>query len=926
MRQPFQKFNNEQQNGQVATITDFSSFDSGEAYGKIKQAEINFINEVAEVLKKNDLIEPENGFIADGSLHTCADKNKPRRQRGRYAIHKERPLSAEFWIKGQDCVQSYSAKPESSMTNNEHEIFFARIKRLEEQQKKEWDKGKQVNMRFARLLYGSYPEARDDNPFLRQKGISGFGLIKADPKTGNIVVPVYRGDNNSIVNIQYLSLTRTDNEKNERFLFKEKIYGHFFFPADKGHERDPILIAEDFATGASLYAATGYETWITFSPYNLAKVAIHIASKNQNSGRTAIICADYDPPSEKIQEEGGIGVYLAREAAELIGGCLAICPPVGLSGRGNFNNLLIARGIEAVAAEIHKSLDAGCLQQADPLPQNFEIKFNDLYYNQCFENGKKEQIYLCSKIKVLGKSRTDDSDAWGLYIEWKDDDHEMHSGILQKSSLAAYDRAQKVIGFLMDEGLNVTGNRGHWEYIYKFFLEYKTKRRVTSVNTLGWHHDSFVMPDKVYGLQNAEDIIVLDKKINKKLFQVAGSYEEWLQIPILCIGNTRLVFALCCAFAAVLLRPANLESGAFSLEGESSSGKTSALKIAASVFGCYESHINQWRATDNALEGIASIFSDNLLLIDELGQGDPRAVSQVSYMITSGQGKARMNRNADLRRTNVWRTLVLSSGEVGLADKLLEKGETVKAGQQVRFVGIPTSKKDIQDTHNLPNEAVMLKQLCEIALHNYGHAGRMFLESITVPETLVELKETLPKIIDDYVGEICPEKADGQVRRVAQRFALVAIAGDMAIQNEILPVEIDPFNAVKACFDCWLEARGGTESAEKIAILERMRLCLEKHGKDRFQSLEPPLDNDGNPRPSFIRDRIGFTDDDGKYYILPESFKQIMQGFNPKQAAKILYESGWIFKVEQGRFTKRKSLPELGQQHVYHIMMPEADD
>lgn len=200
------------------------------------------------------------------------------------------------------------------------------------------------------------------------------------------------------------------------------------------------------------------------------------------------------------------------------------------------------------------------------------------------------------------------------------------------------------------------------------------------------------------------------------------------------------------------------------------------------------------------------------------------------------------------------------------------------------------------------------------------------MKNLTQPETLTELKETLPKMLDDYVMKICPEEADGQVKRVAQRFALVDIAGDLAIQHGILPAEIASMNAVKACFDSWLEACGGTESAEKIAILERIRLCLEKHGAEQFQPFPPPEDSEGEePFTPFIRNRLGFKDDNG-FYILPESFKQIMQGYNPKQAVKILYEAKWIFSLEKGRYTKRRTLSELGQQYVYCIRIPQAKE
>jgi putative DNA primase/helicase len=76
-------------------------------------------------------------------------------------------------------------------------------------------------------------------------------------------------------------------------------------------------------------------------------------------------------------------------------------------------------------------------------------------------------------------------------------------------------------------------------------------------------------------------------------------------VAALCVGNSRLAFAVACAFAGPLLRPAGVESGGFHYRGDSSSGKTTALKVAASVYGG-AGYLQRWRTTDNALEAIAA--------------------------------------------------------------------------------------------------------------------------------------------------------------------------------------------------------------------------------------------------------------------------------------------------------------------------------
>src|ERR1700716_3688441 len=96
------------------------------------------------------------------------------------------------------------------------------------------------------------------------------------------------------------------------------------------------------------------------------------------------------------------------------------------------------------------------------------------------------------------------------------------------------------------------------------------------------------------------------------------------------------------------------------------------------------------RTTANALEGAAAIHSDTLLALDELGMIDPREeAAAAAYQLAAGSGKGRSARDGSLRASMTWRTMVISTGEVRLSDKLVEGKQRARAGQQVRLVDIP---------------------------------------------------------------------------------------------------------------------------------------------------------------------------------------------------------------------------------------------
>ena len=154
------------------------------------------------------------------------------------------------------------------------------------------------------------------------------------------------------------------------------------------------------------------------------------------------------------------------------------------------------------------------------------------------------------------------------------------------------------------------------------------------------------------------------------------------------------MLSVCAALAPPLLDLVEAESGGMHLRGSSSIGKTTALRVAGSVWGGGGAHgyIRSWRATDNGLEGVALAHCDALLCLDELSQVAPQAAAEVAYMLANGQGKARAGRTGAARSAKAWRVLFLSTGEIGLADKIGEDPRSRKrlmAGQEVRVIDLP---------------------------------------------------------------------------------------------------------------------------------------------------------------------------------------------------------------------------------------------
>ena len=300
-----------------------------------------------------------------------------------------------------------------------------------------------------------------------------------------------------------------------------------------------------------------------------------------------------------------------------------------------------------------------------------------------------------------------------------------------------------------------------------------------------------------------------------------------------------------------------------------------------------------------------------------MGQVNARVLSEAAYMLANGSGKSRSGRDGNLRRSHIWQLLFLSSGELGLADKLAENGMKSRGGQEVRFVGLPVDKAMLTDLHGLPSAGAVVNRLKELSGQHYGHAGRAFLFFLIreMPTLMEQLRPTLDSLVDRF----CPAEADGQVRRVAQRFALCAVAGEVARQAAILPDYFQAVTYAEQCFTDWLAARGGAGASEDAAILAAVRLFIEQHGASRFQ------DMDSNATTCI--GRVGFRqkDADGRteYLILPESFgAEVAKGYSVRRAARVLADAGWLRRSDD-KSSAVRTLPELGKKRVYVVVLPD---
>jgi hypothetical protein len=501
----------------------------------------------------------------------------------------------------------------------------------------------------------------------------------------SLVVPVRNADG-ELHSLQFIC---PDGSK--KYLAGGRIRGGHFM---MGEPNGVLCVAEGFATGASIHEATGLAVAVAFDAGNLLPAASGLLRKFPTL--RLLLCADDD-----YRSEGNPGKAKAMEAAKAVDGAV-VFPDFGAErpeGATDFNDLHKVRGPEAVRHCIDpvlKDLEAAHegprAYEGGPIGGNpavwkygggrFEVSSRGVYFVGSDKDGNEPAPrWACSPLAVIAKTRDAKSGEWGRLLEWHDDDEVRHQWAMPLELLQG--DGCDVRRELARLGLSIAPGKAARDLLASYLQVWPVKARARCVERLGWHGAVYVTPAESIG-QNDEIVVFQNAHAIEPALSVAGTAEEWREaVGMLASGNSRLVFALAVAFAGPLIGIVGEDSGGFHFRGISSSGKSTALKVAASVWGDPNAYPRLWRATANGLEGLAALHNDGTLILDELSQIDPREAGEAAYLLANGQGKARASRSGTARQSARWRLLFLSAGEESLAALMARSGRKANAGQEI---------------------------------------------------------------------------------------------------------------------------------------------------------------------------------------------------------------------------------------------------
>ena len=497
--------------------------------------------------------------------------------------------------------------------------------------------------------------------------------------------------------------------------------------------------------------------------------------------------------------------------------------------------------------------------------------------------------------------RSPDGTGWARLIRFYDGDGIMRTAHVRDADL--HSEPRNLAAHLASLGLQIT--RGCAHHLADYLSETTPKSRITLVTRTGWHDVKgkrcFVLPTRTFGEPDGEAVML---EGSAGPFATRGGLSDWKAgVGRLVSGHSRGVLMVSASLSAPLLALARLDGGGVHLVGSSSCGKSTLLEAAASCWGrgSLDGFVRTWRATANALEGTAAYHNDVALPLDELGVVDPRDAATAVYQLAGGQGKGRSRKDGSLRDSQTWRVMILSTGEVRLADKIVEGRQRAMAGQMVRLLDVPADAGKgagaFDGVGTFESPKVLSDSIKQAARSHYGTAGPAFVEAI-LREGAEDLSALLLEHMTSFRESVLPAGADGQIQRAADRFGFIAAAGELATALEIVPWQPGTSrNAAEVCFRAWLDTRGGHEPHEVLSAISQVRDFIERHGDARFEPLE-----DTSRRP--VPNRAGYRRNRGRdlqWLVSPEVWKrEVAAGFNPSDVARWLSDRGMLLCAADG--------------------------
>ena len=360
-------------------------------------SEPEIIAQFCDAMRAAGLFVNTSDIVTDSpKFQRCkSEKDRGARKNGYYKLWMDGRPAGVFGIWSTGESHTWAADTGAApMSAEEQAKLRAEMKRKQAERAAEIKEAQAKAAERARKAWDKAVPADDSHPYLQRKGVKAHGLRVGkwwgwDAEAGKpyvvcenaLLVPMYDIKRN-IKSLQAIFPNKVEihNDTRDKTYLSSGERTGVFHVIGKPQEIDGckvVIVAEGYATGASIHEATGHCVLVAFDTGNLLPAAQVFRDKYPD----AIIVFAVDNDQFTVTPISNPGVHYARKAAAAVGGLVAIPQFDDLDGKPtDFNDLHQREGAGAVEAWINAALYPATEvtdepQQADDLPVDGDDQF-----------------------------------------------------------------------------------------------------------------------------------------------------------------------------------------------------------------------------------------------------------------------------------------------------------------------------------------------------------------------------------------------------------------------------------------------------------------------------------------------------------------------------------------------------------------------
>lgn len=245
-------------------------------------------------------------------------------------------------------------------------------------------------------------------------------------------------------------------------------------------------------------------------------------------------------------------------------------------------------------------------------------------------------------------------------------------------------------GLLSDRGLNVSSVNAREVVVYLQAYESANRQAIKHSKVLtqcGWHYHgdkpvAFLLGDKLLRTKGCRDRLSLrpntagEHQVIKGISQ-AGSLDEWLRVAKLGARYPRVALLLYASFSSPLVSLLGLDGFIVDLSYRTSTGKSTAQFLAASVWGDPNvkkgGYVSGWESKRVGLEQKAALLQHIALVLDDTKRAPKEHLTDLIYDLAAGSGRVRGGLEG-MAKQNHWNLVIVSTGEQPITSYGAEHG------------------------------------------------------------------------------------------------------------------------------------------------------------------------------------------------------------------------------------------------------------